>query len=85
MSGSKPSHGALRVSRCETSGQKIARLELETAWLRDRNARLVERISALGASSWPEQPQQRPAAVERRSEEASGGASNPEPEGQDGP
>ena len=47
MSGSKPSHGALRVSRCETPEEKNVRLELENAWLRDRNARFVERISAL--------------------------------------
>ena len=47
MSHSEPSHGALRVSRSETPEEKIVRLELENAWLRDRNARLVERIAAL--------------------------------------
>ena len=47
MSGSKPSHGPLPGSRSETSGQKIARLELENAVLREQVARFVERISAL--------------------------------------
>ena len=46
MSHSEP-FDPLRVPVSETSGQQIARLELENAWLRDRNARLVERISAL--------------------------------------
>ena len=47
MSGSKPSHGPLPGSRSETSGQKIARLELENAVLREQVARFVERISGL--------------------------------------
>ena len=46
MSGSEP-FDPLRVPASETSGQKIARLELENAWLREQNARFVERISAL--------------------------------------
>ena len=46
MSRSEP-FDPLRVPGSETSGQKIARLELENAWLRERNARLEERISEL--------------------------------------
>ena len=37
----------LRVSGSETSGEKIARLELENAWLREQNARLGDRIGEL--------------------------------------
>ena len=41
MSRSEP-FDPLRVAGSETSGQKIARLELETAWLREENASLRE-------------------------------------------
>ncbi len=44
--GSEP-FDPLRVTGSETSGQKIARLELENAWLREQNGRLEGRISAL--------------------------------------
>ena len=46
MRGSEP-FDPLRVSGSETSRQKIARLELENAWLREENTRLGDRIAAL--------------------------------------
>ena len=41
----------LRISRSESSGQKIARLELENAWLRDRIGELERRLGLNSANS----------------------------------
>ena len=41
----------LRMSGSESSGQKIARLELENAWLRDRIGELERRLGLTSANS----------------------------------